>query len=87
MPDTDYDALLEDGPEYADNADALGEVLDNTHLGAPVTAALEDEQKSLTDAEIEAQTDDLGPEDLERAIGTRTPEMRALLQAKDGGKA
>lgn len=38
--------------------------------------------KSLTDAEIEAQADDLGPEDLADAIARRTPEMQAFLNAK-----
>ena len=41
--------------------------------------------KSLTDEEIEELTDELTPEDLERAISTRTPAMQALLKAKDGG--
>lgn len=44
----------------------------------------EDEAKSLTDEEIEALTDDLTPDDLKAAIGSRTPAMQALLKAKGG---
>lgn len=45
--------------------------------------AQEDETKALSDEEIEALTDDVTPDDLQRAIASRTPAMQDLLNASD----
>lgn len=58
------------------------EAIENARKEAKKIHDAETASKSLTDEEIEAMTDDLGPDDLERAIASRTPGMQALLNAE-----
>ena len=86
----DYAALLDGVSDDFEADDPLGEVIDSVHLGAPVTAKLNDdgtkaadELPAWTPAELDAMSEEFTEDDIKRALATSSEPLRELLRAKE----